>query len=109
MWPVLCLLSLVEATKKKRGRPKKLDLLESRRQLQAIFFSRNTDKLPEAAAILERIAKAGELPQESCKKSKLGPLLKKTFNESDYSMWHKYPELLQLVQQVASLIIKATA
>jgi hypothetical protein len=100
---------LVEIVAKKRGRPKKLDLLESRRELQALLFSGNTAKLDEVMVILEKIAKAGDLPKETWTKSKLGALLKTTFNSSEYQMWHSYPELLLLVQQVASQIIKATS
>ncbi len=94
---------------KKRGRPKKLDLLESRRKLQALLFSGDTAKTEEVKTILERIVKAGDLQKEACKKSKLGPLLKTIFNSPQYKMWHSSEELLLLVQQVASQIIKATS
>lgn len=92
---------------KRRGRPKKLELTETRRRLQQLFFDGSASNLAEIMALLGRIADASELSKEACEKSKLGILLKTTFCGTEHETWQQNPDLLQLVQQVANKIINA--
>lgn len=86
---------------KKRGRPKKLRLLESRKRLQKLFFSHNKTCLEEIFTILETINDANELEPSEIEQSKLGNLLKITFCSAEHKHWHTNEKLLKLVQRVA--------
>lgn len=90
---------------KKRGRPKKLKLLEVRQRLQQLLFSRNLSCTEEIISILDRINKTNDIDKDDISSSKLGNLLKKVFCSADYKVWHTDMDLLVIVKEVTVKII----
>lgn len=103
----MAFLDKPDTVAKKRGRPRKLKLSESREQLQKLLFSKDSAYIGEILAILARINNANDLSKEDCDSSKIGNLLKKVFCSTEYRLWHENEELLKLVQNVAIKIINS--
>lgn len=93
--------------KKKRGRPRKLNLLEARRKLQQLFYSNGISHEDEISIILSRINNANELDQEEINSSKIGVLLKKVFCSEEFQTWQKNERILKLVKELAIKLINS--
>lgn len=92
---------------KKRGRPRKLKLAESREKLQQLFYSKDPVCTDEILSTLNRINSVNDLDKDECDSSKIGNLLKKVFCSSEFIIWQSNEELLKLVQAVARKIINS--
>ena len=93
--------------KKKRGRPRKLKLLEARKRLQQLLFSNDPSGVDEIKIILTRINNANELDREEINSSKVGILLKNVFCSEEFKIWHGNEEVLKLVNSVAVKLINS--
>lgn len=95
------------AVKKKRGRPRKLKLVEARKRLQQLLFSNNSSCVEEVKIILSRIVGANELDKEEIDSSKIGVLLKTVFCSDEFKFWQENEEVLLLVNRVAVKLINS--
>ena len=86
---------------RKRGRPRKLKLIEARRRLQQLWFSKDISCSGEIITILSTINNFNELDKAECESSKLGNLLKIVYCSIENKIWHSNFEILELVQHVA--------
>lgn len=93
--------------KKKRGRPRKLKLLEARKRLQQLLFSNDVSCADEIKIILSRINSANELDSEEIISSKIGTLLKNVFCSEEFKIWQNNEDILQMVKHVAVKLINS--
>lgn len=100
-------LDKLDTSVKKRGRPRKLKLIESREKLQKLLYSKDAKCTNEIVDVLTRINNANDLDRDECDSSKIGNLLKKVFCSDDYKLWHNNIEILKLVQGIAIKIINS--
>ena len=92
---------------KKRGRPRKMRLLEERKKLQHMLFSHDVSYEEQIIIVLEKINSFAILDKEECHSSKLGNLLKNIFCSKEHKIWHHNGEILSKVKILAKKIINA--
>ena len=105
--PISDLKTNLFTVKKKRGRPRKLKLLEARKRLQQLLFSNDESCVDEIKTILMKINSVNEFEKEEISSSKIGTLLKKVFCSKEFKIWQNNGDILLLVNHVTLKLINS--
>lgn len=97
----------LQPSNRKRGRPRKHRLKDSRKRLQQLLLSHDERRIDEILNILSKINSMIEFEAKEVMESKIGNLLKLIFCSPKHDIWHKNEKLLHLANAVAKKLIKS--